>query len=224
MKEARIFLIAEDAYVRGGIKSSLSAEPSFRVVGEAATPDEARTTEGSPSPSVIVVDTAGLGADLGRIVRRVRGGSGDTAHLPVVLLVADEAASAMDLLRLGACTVTRSRAGAADLVATIRLVSSGYLPVKQVVARRLVSGMPRNGTSWGDVRSRLTKREWEVFELIVQGMSNGEIAHSLTVAESTVKTYVQDILRKLGVRNRLEVVIYAYRSMTPALSRSGSLS
>jgi len=96
--------------------------------------------------------------------------------------------------------------------------------IKQVVAQCLVSGVPRFGASHGAVPTRLTRHEREVFELIVQGMSNGEMADSLPVAESTVRTYVQDILRKLGVRNRLEVVIYAHRSVIPALSGTGSRS
>ena len=98
------------------------------------------------------------------------------------------------------------------------MVAAGYLPIERALAERLALTLPQLDFR-AQAATQLTRREREVFLLIARGMSNAEIATTLTVASSTVKSHVQDIFRKLGLRDRVQAVIYAYES-TMALSGS----
>jgi DNA-binding NarL/FixJ family response regulator len=209
MTRTRIAIVAEDTLVRNGIRSMLAAEPMVAVVAEAVRATDIPRVARSSGPDVFIVDFTGLPTDRHdqTMIRPVL----EAVSQTFVLLAADNVPVDVELLRLGACVVTRSRTNATDLVATIQLLAAGYLPVERGLAQRLASSASEQNAGADRVARLLTPREQEVFGLMVRGMSNTEIAKSLTVANSTVKTHVQDILRRLGLRNRLEAVMFAHR-------------
>ncbi|SDX63375.1 DNA-binding response regulator, NarL/FixJ family, contains REC and HTH domains [Amycolatopsis xylanica] len=218
MTETRIVLVADDSFVRGGIGAILGSEPTFRIVGEAGTLREACALGARLAPSLFVIDIGSLKDNIVETVKELSA-SGRSGPIPVVLLLgADTAQLDLDVLRLGGCAIIRRRTAAAELVAAVRMVAAGYLPIERALAERLALTLPQLDTH-AQAGAQLTKREREVFLLIARGMSNAEIAAALTVASSTVKSHVQDIFRKLGLRDRVQAVIYAYES-TMALSGS----
>ncbi|WP_018802288.1 LuxR C-terminal-related transcriptional regulator [Salinispora arenicola] len=209
MARTRIAIVAGDTLVRNGIRSMLAAEPMVAVVAEAVRATDIPRVARCNAPDVFIVDFSGLPVD--RDDRAMIRPLLQAVSQTFVLLAADDVPVDVELLRLGACVVTRSRTNATDLVATIRLLAAGYLPVERGLAQRLASSAWDQTAGEARAARLLTPREQEVFGLMVRGMSNTEIARSLTVANSTVKTHVQDILRRLGLRNRLEAVMYAHR-------------
>lgn len=224
MTDVRIVLVAEDELVRGGIRAILGGAPPLRIVGEAGTFGEACRLGPEVDPAVFVVDGhAARDTDaLLEMVRRL-GASGRTALVPVLLLRPDGSVLDLDLLRLDGCAVLPRRTAAAELVAAVRLIVAGYLPIERTLVHRLAHATPP--LSADDERPQLTPREQQIFHLIARGMSNAEIAATLTVANSTVKSHVQDIFSKLGLRNRVQAVIYAYEASgydLTALSSKGA--
>jgi two-component system, NarL family, nitrate/nitrite response regulator NarL len=214
MAETRILLVADDSFVRSGIGAILGTEPSFRIVGEAGNLAEACRLGGRLAPSIFVIDVPALNDTVVETVRQL-GASGHDGPIPVVLLLGSGTSRLnLDVLRLGGCAILRRRTAAAELVAAVLMVAAGYLPIERALAERLAHTLPQDdpGAGTAAARPQLTRREREVFHLIARGMSNAEIAATLTVASSTVKSHVQDIFSKLGLRNRVQAVIYAYES------------
>jgi len=103
--------------------------------------------------------------------------------------------------------------GSAELVSSIRLLATGYLPVERRLVQQLAHRVLEERVDEAAHMRLLTPREREVFHLLARGMSNMEIATSLTLANSTVKSHVQQILKRLGLSSRLEVVMLAHRSV-----------
>lgn len=205
MIDTRIVLVADDAFVRSGISAILAKQQSLTVVGEATSISEARKLGRRVGANLFVVDVTAFHLGMQDVVKQIN----DTTNVPVVLLTAQQSGSDVNALRQGHCVVLRSRTNAAELVAAIQMVAAGYIPVERSLARRLACSVAEVQASERGLTSRLTEREREIFQLIANGMSNPEIADTLIIARSTVKSHVQDILRKLRLRNRLEVVKYA---------------
>lgn len=213
MPQARVVVVAEDSYVQNGIAAALSDDSSsLWLIGRTATTGEARRMSERIKSGIFVVDTVGMRLELSDIILQTRRLE-HAKSMPVLLLTENENWSDMELLRLGACAMPRSRTSIPALLGTLRLMASGYMPVRTDLARYLALGVPPADDGAADVTHVLTAREREVFDLVAQGLSNAEIAHTLTMGTSTVKSHVQEILRKLRVRNRLGIVICAYRSM-----------
>jgi DNA-binding NarL/FixJ family response regulator len=222
MADVRIVLVADDDLVRGGIRAILSGAPPLRIVGEAGSVGEACRLGLELDPTLFVVDgPAAYGTDV--LVEMVRqlGASGRDELISVLLLRPDASLLDLDVLRLDGCAVMPRRTAATELVAAVRLIVAGYLPIERTLAHRLAHTGPQMVE--GAARPQLTRRERQIFHLIARGMSNAEIAATLTVASSTVKSHVQDIFSKLGLRNRVQAVIYAYESGqgSTALSHQG---
>lgn len=212
MPQVQVVVVADDSYVQNGIIAALSDDSSsLWLVGRAATTSEARRMSKTMQSGIFVVDTVGMRLELSEVILQTR--SLEHARImPVLLLTANENWSDMELLRLGACAMPRPRTSIPALLATLRLMASGYMPLRADLARYLALGAPLAEDGSADVTHSLTTREREVFDLVAQGLSNAEIAHALAMGTSTVKSHVQEILRKLRVRNRLGIVICAHRS------------
>jgi DNA-binding NarL/FixJ family response regulator len=216
MPQTRVVVVADDSYVQNGIAAALSDDSSsLWLISRAATTGEARRMSETMKSGIFVVDTVGMCLELGEIILHTRNLE-YASSMPVLLLTANENWSDMELLRLGACAMPRSRTGIPVLLGTLRLMASGYMPVRADLVRYLALGVPPVDDGAANVTHLLTAREREVFDLVAQGLSNAEIAHTLTMGTSTVKSHVQEILRKLRIRNRLGIVICAYRSMMNA--------
>lgn len=207
--------IADDqAMQRFGFRMLLESQDDMALVGEAETGSAAVRLCAELQPDVVLMDVRMPGLDGIEATRRIVASGGRTRVLILTTFDLDEYAHAG--LRAGASGFLVKDARPEELLAGIRAVASGDAVVAPTLTRRLLDRyahhLPTPGTTTGtDPRlTALTSREREVLTAIGRGWTNGEIAERLVVAESTVKTHVGRILTKIGARDRVQAVIFAY--------------
>lgn len=204
-------VIADDQeLVREGLRMMLEAESDLSVVGEAANGNEALAAARALDPDVLLMDVRMPELD-GIEATRLLVASGGRARV-LVLTTFDLDEYVYAAIRAGASGFLLKDVRPADLVDAIRLVASGNALLGPTVTQRLLEHFAsgeRRGPDAASIES-LTEREHEILRLIASGLSNAEIAERLVVTEATVKTHVSSILRKLGVRDRVQAVIAAY--------------
>jgi DNA-binding NarL/FixJ family response regulator len=208
-------LIADDqALMRAGFRMILEAEPDLEVVGEATTGQEAVAEVGRLRPDVVLMDVRMPEMDGIEATRRLLDGDGDTKVVMLTTFDMDE--YVYEALRAGASGFLVKDVPPEQLVAGIRSVASGDALLAPSVTRRLIQEFVRRppdvSRSASPELSRLTAREVEVLRKIARGLSNTEIATDLFVSETTVKTHVAHVLAKLGVRDRVQAVVFAFES------------
>jgi DNA-binding NarL/FixJ family response regulator len=207
----RVLLADDQAMVRAGFRLILAAEPDIAVAGEAADGVEAIAAARRLRPDVTLMDVRmprldGIAAT-GRLL------ADDPAPTRVVVLTTfDVDAHVYDALRAGASGFLLKNAPPEDLVQAIRVVAAGAGLLDPAVTRRVIEEFARSPVpdpTPSEVAA-LTERELEVLHHVARGLSNAEIAASLVVSEATVKTHVARMLTKLGLRDRVQAVVYAY--------------
>jgi DNA-binding NarL/FixJ family response regulator len=209
----RILLIDDQELLRMGFRMVLDAQSDLEVVGEAGDGAEGVKLAGELQPDVILMDVRMPGMD-GVQATRALVGAGCRAHI-IILTTFDLDEYAHAALRAGASGFLLKDAQPADLLSAIRAVASGDAVVAPSTTRRLLATiahqLPAPGEEHGDPRlETLTPREREVLEAVARGFSNAEIAAALVLSEATVKTHVGRILAKLELRDRVQIVVYAY--------------
>lgn len=205
----RVLIADDEELVRSGLRMILGAEPDLDIVGEAADGAEALRLVEALAPDVLLLDLRMPELDGLGVLRNLPPGS-----VPVVVLTTfDTDANVQEALVAGAAGFLLKDAPAAQLVAALRAAATGDAVLSPSVARRVVQRLCRHpGVASPELVEELTEREREVLGLMAEGCSNAEIATRLHVVEGTVKTHVARILMKLGVRDRLQAVVAAYRS------------
>ncbi len=207
----RVLLADDEALVRTGLRLILGTEPGFEVVGEAADGEEALRLVAELSPDVLLLDIRMPVLDGLQTTRRLRE-AGDATAI-VILTTFDTDRNVLDALQSGASGFLLKDAPADRLVTALRAAATGDAVFAPAVARRVADQLARRRTPEGIERlETLTEREREVLGLMAEGLSNAEIAARLVIGEGTVKTHVARILQKLGVRDRLQAVVLAYRA------------
>jgi DNA-binding NarL/FixJ family response regulator len=207
----RVVVADDQPVVRAGFAALLSAQPDLEVVGQAADGEALVDLVLEHRPDVAVVDVRMPRVDGIEACRRIAAADVDTRLLVVTTFDLD--AYVYDALRAGASGFLLKDVPAARLVEAVRLVGDGSMLLGPSVTRRLVEAFSeRRPTVHVDGIADLTAREREVAVLIARGLSNAEIADALVVGEQTVKSHVSEVLRKLGVRDRVQVVVLAYES------------
>lgn len=213
-------LIADDqALIRSGLRAIIDSEPGMEVIGEAR--DGADTVEAVRRlrPDVALVDIRMPLLDGVAATRALLGGGsgaggrGQTRILILTTFHLDDYVT--EALRAGASGFLLKDATGDQLVEAIRVVASGEAMLAPSVTRRLLERMTRDAGHAGDgrdLRNLLSAREVDVLLLVARGMSNAEIGGQLHLAETTVKSHVQNLLAKLGVRDRLQAAVAAYES------------
>jgi DNA-binding NarL/FixJ family response regulator len=207
MPDIRVLLVDDRPFVRTGLRSVLAGYPDIEIVGEAASLDRTLNLGAESRPSVIVVNRQLIDADLAGGISSLRRLSPRPQVLVLTSCLDDDAHRAV---HAGATGLLFEQSNHHVIVSALRMAAAGYLMLAQ-------QGPPGNGAPHGPqpraVRhplDQVTQRELDVLEHIAQGRSNAEISAMLTLSPNTVKTHVCSLLVKLGLRNRVALVIYAY--------------
>ncbi|MCT2589732.1 response regulator transcription factor [Streptomyces sp. N2-109] len=215
----RVVIADDQMMVREGFSVLLNAQPGIEVVGHAEDGREAVTQAAALRPDVMLMDIRMPELNGIEATRQIAARSGETTRV-LVLTTFDLDEYVYDALRAGASGFLLKDASAGQLAEAVRVVAAGEALLAPNITRRLIAEFAQQGTVRGPRVERLgtlTERETEVLSLIAQGLSNGEIAARLVVAEQTVKTHVGRILVKLGLRDRTQAAVFAYeaRLVTP---------
>ena len=207
----RVLVVDDEDLVRSGLRMILGAEGDLDVVGEASDGLAALAAVADLKPDVVLLDIRMPGLDGLEVARRLAAGHPATAVVMLTTFDNDEYVFAA--LEAGAAGFLLKDAPAGRLAEAVRAAATGDAvlapSVTRRVVRRLVEAPPVVEPRMPD---DLTDREREVLALMAEGLSNAEIAARLVIGEGTVKTHVARILTKLGVRDRLQAVVLAFRS------------
>ncbi len=219
----RLLVVDDQALVRAGFHKLLESVDDFEVVAEAADGAEAVEQARLWHPEVILMDVRMPVLDGIEATRRILAEPGSLARV-LVLTTFGLDGVVFEALRAGASGFMLKDAPPEELVAAVRVVASGESLLAPAVTRSVVEEFARLSPHPVEAPvglDRLTPREREILELIARGHSNGEIRTELVLSEATVKTHVTHILAKLGLRDRVQVVIFAYEAglVVPAKRR-----
>ena len=210
----RIVLVDDQELVRTGFRMVLDAQPDMTVAGEAADGLAAVEFARTHSADVMVMDARMPRLDGVEATRRIRL-AGDRPRI-LMLTTFDLDEYAFAALKAGASGFLLKDVPPEELLFAIRAVHSGDAVVAPSTTRRLIDQfaplLPGGDVPPPPGLSGLTEREREVLGHVAQGLSNGEIARCLFVSEATVKTHVGRILAKLGLRDRVQAVVFAYEN------------
>jgi DNA-binding NarL/FixJ family response regulator len=206
----RVLIADDQALVRSGFRLVVETRDDLEVVGEAENGSEAVRLTGELEPDVILMDIRMPEVDGIEATRQIVA-SGSAARI-LVLTTFDVDEYVYAAIRAGASGFLLKDVRPTDLVDAIRLVASGNALLGPTVTERLLERFADGGGNGEAVAAvaALTAREREILRLLAGGLSNAELAELLVVGETTVKTHVSSVLRKLGVRDRVQAVIVAY--------------
>lgn len=217
----RVLVVDDRDLLRVGLRKILEAEPDLEVVGDARHGLEAIEVARTAQPDLVLMDIRMPVLDGITATARIVGERPGTRVLILTTFGLD--AYVFDALHAGASGFMLKDAPPEELVSAVRVVAAGESLLAPAVTRAVVEEfvrrprLPRTTTLPG--LDELTAREREVFDLLVQGCSNSEICARLVISDATAKTHVARILQKLGVRDRVQVVIAAYESGLAAPGR-----
>jgi DNA-binding NarL/FixJ family response regulator len=210
MRPLRVVIADDQPLMRAGFKAVLEATGSIQVVAEAGTGEEAVRAATEHAPDVVLMDIRMPGMDGIEATRRL------PRQRVLILTTFGLDDYIVDALRAGASGFLLKDAPTHEVIAAVRAVAAGDAVLapsvtRQLldqVGRRLPPAVPRTHAS----EAELTERERQVLSMLAAGMSNSEIAQALVLSEATVKTHVSNLLGKLGLRDRVQAVIYAYET------------
>ena len=215
----RVLIVDDQPLARAGFRAVLEATGNITVVAEAENGEQAIQQARAHDPDVVLMDIRMSGVDGIEATRRM-------ANQKILILTTfglDD--YIIEALRAGASGFLFKDAPLEELIRAIRTIAAGDAQLSPAVtkrllnqvARRLPSAVPRDS----GLLAALTEREQEVLRLLAAGMTNAEIAAALVISEPTVKTHVSSVLQKLGLRDRVQAVIYAYENglITPGERR-----
>jgi DNA-binding NarL/FixJ family response regulator len=209
----RALIADDDDLMRAGLVELLSVDPTIEIVGEAATGRQAVEQTRRLDPDVVLMDVRmpdldGIAAtrELTRVAPRTR---------VLVLTTFEQDDYIFGALRAGASGFLLKRTRPEELIAAVHTIGAGDSLLSPSVTRRVIARIAQQPTP--DLADRakleqLTRRERDVLNLVVGGLSNREIGQQLVVEESTIRTHVKRILMKLQLRDRVQIVIYAYET------------
>jgi DNA-binding NarL/FixJ family response regulator len=209
----RVLIADDQRVVRDGLAMLVGLIDGVEVVGTARDGVEVLELAGREQPAVVLMDLRMPRMDGAEATRQIRQTLPDTQVLVLTTYADDD--SLFGALQAGARGYLTKDASAEEIERAIRALATGETHLDQQVQQRLISaaleGKPSSPSSSSALPDDLTPREAEVLRLIAAGLSNAEIAETLVVSAATVKTHVNRIFYKTGVRDRAQAVRYAYR-------------
>jgi len=211
----KVLLADDQTLVREGFASLLRRARDITVVGAASTGDEAVRLARETRPDVILMDIRMPGLDGIAATARVVGDPGLAGCRVVMLTTFETDEYVFSALRAGASGFLTKEVEPEELRRAVRLVAAGEALLSPSVTRRVVAEFAHRPVPAGDPDARLsvlTARELEVVRLVAAGLTNDEIAARLVISPLTAKTHVQRAVTKLGVRDRVQLVILAYET------------
>ena len=217
----RVLLADDQALVREGFRALIDREPDMSVVGEAGDGAEAVHLARQLQPDVVLMDIRMPGIDGITATRRLLGAD-DSGVRVLILTTFDQDDYVFESLRAGASGFLLKDVRQGQLIDAIRTVAAGEALLAPSVTRRLIENFcrrpPPDVAVLSEPLDRLTPRELDVLRAMARGLSNSEIGTELYLSESTVKTHVGRVLTKLGARDRVQAVVFAYEAglMPPA--------
>jgi DNA-binding NarL/FixJ family response regulator len=226
----RVVLVDDQELVRTGFRLVLGGQQDIEVVGEAGDGAEAVEVIAATRPDVVVMDVRMPRMDGVEATRRIR--AGDDAPRVLILTTFDVDEYVYEAIKAGASGFLLKDTGARNLIEGVRIVHSGDAIVAPSTTRRLLDRFSAAAPSWtgpggsggapagpaghpqqqAPAGGPLTPRETEVLREVALGLSNAEIAGRMYLSEATVRTHVSNILGKLGLRGRVQAVVYAYEA------------
>jgi DNA-binding NarL/FixJ family response regulator len=209
----RVLIVDDDDLMRAGLKAVLSSDDSIDVIGEAGDGRSAIQQARAGRPDVVLMDVRMPDLDGISATRELLAVSPEMKVAILTTFERDE--YIFGALSAGASGFLLKRTKPEELIAAIHTLAAGDSLLSPSVTRTVIermAGQPVTPSESSKRLDELTPREREVLELIGRGLSNGEIAAAFFIEESTVKTHVKRILMKLGLRDRVQAVIFAYES------------
>ena len=211
MSEIRLLLVEDHEVVRTGLRMLLESQADMEIVGEASTGDQAITMARELSPQVVVMDLTLPDISGIEVTRRLKQLYPDMAI--VALTIHEDEQYFFEMLKAGAAGYVPKRAAPEDLITAIQAAYAGEVYIYPSLAKALVSDFLSRADE-GPARSAmndLTEREQEVLRLLAEGLSNDEIADQLVISKHTVARHRENLMRKLNLHSRGELVKYAIR-------------
>jgi DNA-binding NarL/FixJ family response regulator len=211
----RVALVDDQALFRAGIRMLVSSQPDLDFVGEAGNGLEGITLAASAKPDVILMDIRMPimdGIEATRLLLEAAAIAGGRQPRVIVLTTFDLDEAAARAIRGGASGFVLKDADPEFLLAAIRTVHSGTAVIAAAQTRELFEHFGVTAAAAPTEYETLTAREREIFGLAARGLSNAEIAASEFLSEATVKTHISRVLGKLALRDRVQLVVYAYEN------------
>jgi len=210
----RVLICDDQSLVRGGFRMIIEARVGLEVVGEAENGLQAIAMARDTEPDVILMDVRMPNLDGIEATRQIVA-SGNPARI-LVLTTYDADEYVYAAIQAGASGFLLKDARPAQLVEAIQVIAAGDALLAPTVTRRLLAqfarALPAGQATPPPALAELTARETEVLRLLASGLSNAELAQRLFVSEATVKSHVSSLLRKLGLRDRVQAVVLAYET------------
>ena len=206
----RVLIVDDDDLMRAGLRGVLASDEAIEIVAEAADGRDAVYRARLHTPDVVLMDVRMPHVDGIAATEELLAAMPETRV--VILTTFEQDDYIFSALRAGASGFLLKRTRPEDLIAAIHTIAAGDSLPSPSVTSRVIARMARQPARDNAALAELTPRELEVLELLAQGSSNAEIATALVIEESTVKTHVKRVLDKLGLRDRVQAVIFAYES------------
>jgi DNA-binding NarL/FixJ family response regulator len=212
----RVLLADDQSMVRAGFRMILEMQSDMEVIGDAANGSETIDLVRKLKPDIVLMDIQMPGMDGLEATRHILE-MRDTVNTKVLILTTFERDDYIfEALRAGASGFLLKNATPEDLVAGVRVVAEGNGLLAPSVTRRVISkfALKPKPRDYSEHLNRLTGREIDIMKLVARGKTNAEIAQELFIGEATVRTHVSNLLGKLELRDRVQIVSFAYESGT----------
>ncbi len=209
MNPIRILIVDDHSVVRQGLRALLDLQPNLSVVAEASSGEEAVEVCPLLRPDLVIMDLLMRGINGAEASARIKR-SDPSCRILILTSFQDDAYLAA-AVKAGVDSYLLKEVEPSELIAAVEKTARGESILHPSVAQRMMKALRTDSATAGSLVDPLTDREIEVLNLIADGITNTEIAQSLFISEKTVKTHVSHILAKLGVSDRTQAAVYAWR-------------